>query len=78
MAEFVYDIKKEVSVLSESGNYTTEVNVIAYGENGKPKLDIRKWNRSKDQMLKGITLDKQEAKELLEALKEFDFELLGE
>ncbi|MDO4198206.1 MAG: PC4/YdbC family ssDNA-binding protein [Erysipelotrichaceae bacterium] len=77
MPEFKYEINKQVAVLSEKGDYTTEVNVITYGEHGKPKLDIRKWNRAEDRMQKGITLSKEEAAELFEALKSFDFEQLG-
>lgn len=77
MPEFKYEINKRVAVLSEKGNYTCEANVITYGENGKPKLDIRKWNRAEDKMQKGITLTKEEAEELYKALKDFDFDQLG-
>ena len=77
MPEFKYEINKKVAVLSEKGNYTCEANVITYGENGKPKLDIRKWNRAEDKMQKGITLTKEEAEELYKALKDFDFDQLG-
>lgn len=77
MPEFKYEINNKVSVLAEQGDYTTEVNVITYGEHGKPKLDIRKWNRAEDRMQKGITLNKDEAQALYEALKGFDFEQLG-
>ena len=76
MAEFKYEINQKIAVLSESGDYTCEANVISYGENGRPKLDIRKWNRAENKMQKGITLNKQEALALFEALKEFDFEAL--
>ena len=77
MPEFKYEINKKVALLSEKGNYTCEANVITYGENGKPKLDIRKWNRAEDKMQKGITLTKEEAEELYKALKDFDFNQLG-
>ena len=73
MPEFKYEIVKSIRTLSESKGYTTEVNLIKYGE-GKTKLDIRKWNRNEDKMLKGITLTKEEGLELFEALKELDFE----
>ena len=76
MAEFKYKINDEVAVLSENGDFTCEVNVITYGT-GRPKLDIRKWNRAEDKMQKGITLNREEAEALLEALKEFDFDKLG-
>ena len=77
MPEFKYEINNKLAVLSEKGNYTCEANVITYGENGKPKLDIRKWNRAEDKMQKGITLTKEEALSLYDTLKEFDFEQLG-
>ena len=77
MPEFKYEINEKVALLSEKGNYTCEANVITYGENGKPKLDIRKWNRAEDKMQKGITLTREEAEALYEALKSFNFEQLG-
>ncbi len=77
MPEFKYEINEKVAVLSEKGNYTCEANVITYGENGKPKLDIRKWNRAEDKMQKGITLTKEEAEALYDALKNFNFDQLG-
>ncbi len=76
MAEFKYEINEEVAVLSENGDFTCEVNIITYGT-GRPKLDIRKWNRAEDKMQKGITLNKEEALALLEALKELDFDKIG-
>lgn len=77
MPEFKYEINEKLATLSEKGDYTCEANVITYGTNGKPKLDIRKWNRAEDRMQKGITLTKEEALALFNALKEFDFETLG-
>ena len=77
MPEFKYENNEKVAVLSEKGNYTCEANVITYGENGKPKLDIRKWNRAEDKMQKGITLTKEEAEALYDALKNFNFDQLG-
>ncbi len=76
MAEFKYEINEEVAVLSENGDFTCEANIITYGT-GRAKLDIRKWNRAEDKMQKGITLNKEEALALFEALKDFDFDKLG-
>ena len=76
MAEFKYEINEEVAVLSENGDFTCEVNIITYGT-GRPKLDIRKWNRAEDKMQKGITLNKEEALALLEALNDLDFDKIG-
>ena len=72
----VLEINEEVAVLSENGDFTCEVNIITYGT-GRPKLDIRKWNRAEDKMQKGITLNKEEALTLLEALKDLDFDKIG-
>lgn len=68
--EFSYQITKKVAVLSESkdGRYTTEANYISYN-GGKPKLDIRKWDRQSDKMFKGISLNDEEAAALKAALQ---------
>ena len=72
MNEFTYEIKAHIATLSRSadGNITTEVNLISYNDND-PKLDIRKWNRSKNKMLKGIALTNGEAGKLQKALEEY-------
>ena len=75
MPEFTYVVNEELGVLSEKGGYTKEANVITYGT-GKPKLDIRQWNRNEDKMQKGITLNREEALALFELLKKFDFDSL--
>lgn len=67
--EFKYEITKHIATLSESNGYTVEVNMISYNDK-EPKLDIRKWDRNKDVMLKGISLSADEVKALVEALKE--------
>ena len=66
--EFNYDIKKRIAVLSESGNgaFTTEVNLISFN-GAEPKLDIRKWDKRTDRMLKGIALDGEEVEALKKA-----------
>ena len=68
--EFSYQITQKVAVLSESkdGRYTTEANYISYN-GGKPKLDIRKWDRQSDKMFKGISLNDEEAAALKAALQ---------
>lgn len=70
MSDFSYDIKESIAILSEKNGYTKELNLISYG--GRPaKYDIRDWYTDEDgnkKMMKGITLSKEEAKELLEAL----------
>lgn len=69
---FTYEIKAHIATLSksESGNITTEVNLISYnGDN--PKLDIRKWDRRTDKMLKGIALTNGEVYKLQKALEKY-------
>lgn len=68
-AAFSYEIKKHIATLSESGDgdFTTELNLISYN-GASPKLDLRKWDRRTDKMLKGITLTHEEAINLREAL----------
>lgn len=67
MKEDFYKIKKSIATLSNISGYTIEVNIIEY-RGGKEKLDIRKWNRNEDRMLKGISLNMNEAKELKKVL----------
>lgn len=71
MGAFSYNIDQAIGVLSrsEDGNYTTEVNMISYGGK-RPKLDIRRWNRKDNKMLKGVALDWEETQKLIELLQE--------
>lgn len=73
MADFKYEIKKNIEVLSEGKNgWTKEVNLVSW--NGKPaKLDIRDWNHEECKMGKGVTLTYDEAQLLKEALEYLDF-----
>lgn len=66
---FSYEIKERLGVLSQSenGDFTTEINLISYN-GATPKVDIRKWDRRTDKMLKGITLTREEAVALKDTL----------
>lgn len=70
MSEFKYEIEKHIATLSQSGNgdYTKEVNMISYN-GSKAVLDIRKWDKRNNKMLKGVTLNEEEAETLKEALQ---------
>lgn len=75
MADFNYDVTEEVAVLSEKNGWSKEVNWISYN-GAPPKIDIRTWSTDEDgnkRMGKGITLTKEEAMELRDALREIDF-----
>ena len=68
MAEFKYEIIKEIGILAESNKgWTKELNLISW--NGAvPKYDIRDWAPNHEKMGKGITLTTEEAKALLKLL----------
>ena len=68
MAEFTYEIKKELGVISEGkGGWVKELNLISW--NGTtPKFDIRDWSPEREKMSKGITLSEDEARVLRDLL----------
>lgn len=70
MREFNYEITERVATISESSDrrFALELNYISY--NGAPaKMDLRRWDRKKGMMLKGLTLTRIEAKEIMSALE---------
>lgn len=70
MAEFKYEIKEEIGILSESGKgWTKELNLISYN-GAEPKYDIRDWAPGREKMGKGVTLTEDEARKIYEILKE--------
>lgn len=72
---FTYDLKEKFGIISEKadGEKTLELNLISY--DGKTnKYDLRRWNRSTDKMLKGITLEKSEIIKLKELLNSIKFD----
>lgn len=70
MADFKYEIKEEIGILSESGKgWTKELNLISYN-GAEAKYDIRDWAPEKEKMGKGVTLNSDEARKLYELLKE--------
>lgn len=70
MADINCSIEKHIGVLSTSKNgWTKEVNIISWN-NSKPKIDIRDWAPEHEKMGKGVTLNKEEAENLIELLKQ--------
>jgi hypothetical protein len=68
MAEFKYEIKENLGVLSESANgWSRELNLISWNE-GKPKYDIRDWAPEHEKMGKGIGLTREELEELYDII----------
>ena len=73
---FSYKLKKHIAVLGLCPDNASqiEVNIIRYNE-GHLKLDIRKWTKDDEhKMLKGITLGKDEAEKLKQALDEINIQ----
>ena len=68
MAEITYEIVEEIAVLSEN-EWRKELNLIAW--NGRePKYDIRDWAPEHEKMGKGITLTREELKQLANTLED--------
>lgn len=68
MADIKYDILEELGVLSESAKgWKKELNLISWN-GGTYKYDIRDWAPQHEKMGKGITLSKDEIKELYKIL----------
>ena len=76
MAEFKFDIKNSLGTISESAKgWKREVNVMTWN-NKKSKVDIREWDEKHEQMGKGITLNKEELKQLKDILNQIDIDTL--
>ena len=68
MANIKYDILEELGVLSEiAKGWKKELNLISWN-GGASKYDIRDWAPQHEKMGKGITLSKDEIKELYKIL----------
>lgn len=71
MADFKYEVKEVFGVISEGKSSKKELRLISWNDK-EAKYDIRDWWKDKDgneKMGKGITLTKEEAKELAKLLK---------
>lgn len=68
MSDFKYEIIEELGTISESPKgWTKELNLISW--NGRqPKYDLRDWAPEHGKMGKGITLSKDELRELRDLL----------
>lgn len=72
MAEFKYEITKELGVLSESkSGWTRELNLVSWN-GATAKYDIRDWAPGHEKMGKGISLSGDEVEKLKELLDQLD------
>jgi hypothetical protein len=80
MKDINYEIIKEVDVIQEGPEETgwdTVVNIISWN-GGQPKLDIRKWNKDRSKMGKGISLSSDACSLLRQILENDNFYKLFE
>jgi hypothetical protein len=76
MAEFKFEIKSNLGVLSESKKgWKREINIISWN-NKAAKIDIREWDETHEKMGKGITLNKEELKQLKDMLNSINIDEL--
>ena len=62
------EIVKPIAVLSENERgFTKEINLVSWN-GGEPKYDIRNWHPDREKCGKGITLTREEAIALMDAL----------
>lgn len=68
MADFKFEIVKNIAVLSENPKgWTKELNLVSWNER-PAKYDIREWSPDHTQMGKGITLTESELGLIVKAL----------
>ena len=72
MAEFKYEITKELGVISE-GKYNIELNMVSWNDR-EPKYDIREWSPDHSRMGKGVTLTADELANLKDLLADIDLD----
>ena len=74
MAEFKYEIVKELGVISEGARgWTKELNLISWNDK-PPKYDIRDWAPDHEKMGKGVSLTEEEMESLIELFNSRDEE----
>jgi hypothetical protein len=77
MAEFKFEIIKEIAVLSSTPKtgWNRELNFVSWNGND-PKLDIRDWAPDHAKMGKGVTLSREEAAIVLAILNDISLDEL--
>ncbi len=70
MAEFKYEVVKELGVISEGARgWNKELNLVSWNDN-PPKYDIRDWAPDHSRMGKGVSLTEEEMLKLVELFNE--------
>ena len=67
--EVTYEIVEEIGIISsQPTGWTKELNVVSWN-GGQGKYDIREWSPMHDRMSRGVTLNEQEMRAILEMLR---------
>ena len=67
--QVTFEIVEEIGVISTSGTgWQKELNIVAWNGN-QGKYDIREWSPHHDRMSRGITLNEQEMRSIVDLLK---------
>lgn len=70
MADFKFEIVKNIAVLSENAKgWTKEFNLVSWNER-LAKYDIREWSPDHKMMGKGVTLTEEEVGLIIKGLNE--------
>lgn len=76
MNDFNYEVIEKLGTLSDKSGWSKEINLVSY--NSAPaKYDIRSWqtdDEGKRKMSKGITLTKEELKNLKKIIESIDLD----
>ena len=68
--EISYEITKSIGVIkSYPTGWSKEINMVSWN-GGQPKVDIRDWDETHERMSKGITLTKEEFRDMIQVVKE--------
>ena len=71
MADFTFEIIRELGILSESkSGWKKELNLVSWN-GADPKFDIRDWAPDHEKMGKGISLNADEIEQLKLILEKF-------
>lgn len=63
MNNFSYNIVRNITTISQRGNWALELNLVSW--DGRPAtFDLRKWNEDHTKMSKGISLTRDEVNAL--------------
>jgi len=72
MPDIKFEIKDILGIFSEpTKGWSKELNLISWNDR-EPKYDIRDWDETHEKKGKGVTLTKEELKELKKILNEMD------